>query len=562
MKYVSNLSIRLRITFAFAALLCCTMGLGLFAANQIAQINTVSMHVRSHSLPAIRVLGRLAELTERLRSYQGITFLANTPQEFAARVAKTAVVTKAIGEALADYRPLIEPGPEVPLADAFLAALDRYGTASADLAAMLAVGRQDQAQAFFKVDMLVLIDQLRVVLSADNDFQVRTGTEASAQSVELGQSALWWVFGLLAVIAVICVVVGTSITRSVCSPIVAMTSTMSQLARRDMSVVVPSLDRRDEVGRMAAAVQVFKDDMIAGDRLAAEQSEQQAQRHQRTARLEGLVDGFRLDVTNLVLILSTAATELEVTAQTMAGTATQTNGQAATVAAAAEEASVGVATVASAAEELAASIGEISRQVVQSAGIAGQAVADAERTSSIVHALAEGAGRIGHVVGLITNIAGQTNLLALNATIEAARAGEAGKGFAVVASEVKSLANQTARATEEIGAHIAQIQSATLDAVNAIRSITVTIEEISAISLSIAAAIEQQGAATAEIARNVQQTARAARDVTSNISGVSQAATATGAAASQVLGAASGFSRQAGQLAGAVESFVANVLTA
>jgi methyl-accepting chemotaxis protein len=218
--------------------------------------------------------------------------------------------------------------------------------------------------------------------------------------------------------------------------------------------------------------------------------------------------------------------------------------------------------VAAAAEELAASIGEIGRQVTQSSKITGQAVVDAQRTDAIVRALAEGAEKIGHVVGLISTIAGQTNLLALNATIEAARAGDAGKGFAVVASEVKSLANQTAKATEEIGAQIAQIQAATKEAVAAIRNITGTIEQVSAISVSIAAAIEQQDAATAEIARNVQQTAQSAQSVTATISGVSQAANDTGAAAEQVLGAASGLSTQAEQLNDEVHRFVADVRAA
>lgn len=562
MTYLSQLSIRVRVIVAFATLLMCTMSLGLFAAQQISNINEVSVHVRGHSLPAIRVLGRLAELTERLRSYQGITFLATTPKEVEARVVKTALVTASIAEALADYTPLIQPGEEVPLANAFLSAWARYNTASDRLRALVADGQREQAEAFFKVDMLVLIDNLRVVLSADSNFQVVAGTKAATQSVDLGQSALRWVFGLLAVIALICVTIGTSIIHSVCSPIVAMTRTMGQLVQRDMSVVVPSLHRADEVGRMAAAIQVFKDNMIEGERLVAEQAAQQSQRLQRTARLEGLVAGFQSDVTGLVSVLSSAASELQTTAQTMAVTATQTNGKAATVAAAAEQASVGVSTVASAAEELAASIGEISRQVAQSAKIAGQAVLDAQRTNVIVCALAEGAQRIGHVVGLITQIAGQTNLLALNATIEAARAGDAGKGFAVVASEVKSLAHQTEKATKEIGTQIAQIQAATADAVDAIRGITTTIEEVSTISLSIAAAVEQQGAATAEIARNVQETARATQDVTANISGVSQTATETGAAASHVLGSATSLSGQAVRLTIEVDAFIVGVRAA
>jgi methyl-accepting chemotaxis protein len=271
---------------------------------------------------------------------------------------------------------------------------------------------------------------------------------------------------------------------------------------------------------------------------------------------------FQGKVGQLVAVLAESSKALEGTAQSMASTADVTTSQASTVAAAAEEASASVQTVAASAEELTSSIGEISRQVTQSAQITGKAVQEARRTDEIVRALSEGADKIGQVVDLITNIAGQTNLLALNATIEAARAGEAGRGFAVVASEVKSLAQQTARATEEIGAQIAQVQSATNDAVEAIRGITGTIEEVSGIAATIAAAVEEQGAATAEIARNVQQVSVSTQEVTSNITGVSQAAQDASVAVSHVLGNANDVSNQATRLSSEVEGFVASLRTA
>jgi methyl-accepting chemotaxis protein len=348
-------------------------------------------------------------------------------------------------------------------------------------------------------------------------------------------------------------------TRRVLGSIGAMTDAMRRLAARDMAVAIPGAARRDEIGAMAAAVQVFKDSMIQADALTAAEAAEHRTKQEQTRRRDAMVHRFQGKVAEMVGVLSSGSSVLEGTANTMAANATQTNVQAGNVAAAAQEASAGVATTAAAAEELSASIGEISRQVAQSAKIAGLAVADAERTDQIVRALAEGAERIGHVVGLITNIAGQTNLLALNATIEAARAGEAGKGFAVVASEVKSLANQTAKATEEIGTQIGQIQAATKEAVAAIRAITTTIEQVSEIAISIASAVEQQGAATSEIARNVQQTARSAEAVTVNIGGVSQAATQTGRAAAQVLEGAADLSRHAAQLTGEVDGFIAEV---
>ncbi|MGI3776958.1 MAG: methyl-accepting chemotaxis protein [Janthinobacterium lividum] len=366
------------------------------------------------------------------------------------------------------------------------------------------------------------------------------------------------VFLFLVAVAYVLVVV----QRGAIRPLRGLTATMVRLADQDLAVAVDDTDRGDEIGGMARAVQVFKDNMIRGNGAAAAATAEQRAKESRAGMVEALVRDFEGKIGGLVSTLSGGATELQSTARSMSSNAGETSQRATMVAAAAEEASVGVQTVAAAADELTASIGEISRQVAHSSLITEQAVVGARRTNDIVQALLEGAERIGHIVGLITNIAGQTNLLALNATIEAARAGDAGKGFAVVASEVKGLAQQTAKATEEIGGQIAQIQSATREAVEAIRAIVGTITEVSTIATSIAAAVEEQGAATGEIARSVQQTAQAAQGVTVNIGGVSQAAEDTGAAVSQVLGTASGLSQRSQQLAAEVSSFVAGVRAA
>ena len=349
---------------------------------------------------------------------------------------------------------------------------------------------------------------------------------------------------------------------AIAGPVVGMTAAMRKLAEGDTEVTVPGVGRKDEIGAMAGTLHVFKDNRIAADRLAAEQEAEQKVKAQRAERLEGLTQSFERTAGELVGMVSSAATELQATAHSMTSIAGQTTRQATTVAAAAEEASVNVQTVASAAEELAASIGEISRQVAQSAKIAGKAVEDAKRTDGVVRALAEGAQKIGEVVGLISNIAGQTNLLALNATIEAARAGDGGKGFAVVASEVKSLATQTAKATDDIARQIAQIQIATKEAVESIQGIGATIGEVSEIAAAIAAAVEEQGSATQEIARNVQQAAIGTTEVTSTIGGVSEGASSTGAAATQVLGAAAELSKQSERLSGEVGRFIAGVKAA
>ncbi len=287
-----------------------------------------------------------------------------------------------------------------------------------------------------------------------------------------------------------------------------------------------------------------------------------AEKVQRAQRLDALLRGFEARTAVLVGMVASAATELESTSRAMASTTGETVAQATNVAAAVEAASINVQTVASAAEELSASISEIARQVAQSSEIADRAVEDANRTDAIVKTLAEGAQKIGDVVGLISTIAGQTNLLALNATIEAARAGDAGKGFAVVASEVKSLANQTAKATDDISRQIAQIQLATKEAVTAIEAITQTIGEVSRIATAIAAAVEEQGAATQEIARNIHEAATGTHQVSVSIAGVSRGASETGAAATGVHDAAGELSKQAEGLSGDVQHFVTEVKAA
>ncbi len=328
---------------------------------------------------------------------------------------------------------------------------------------------------------------------------------------------------LAGLIAVLIASVGLVVTvrRRVCAPIVGLTSRMSRLAEGEVTEAIPGAERSDEIGAMAAAVQVFKDNMIRADRLAAEKQAENDGKMRRAQALDELTRAFEAKVTELVGGLSQASSTMESTAQSMTSTAAQTNSQAAVVAAASEQTSTNVQTVASATEELTSSIAEIGRQVAQSTEIAARAVDNARRTGDTARALAEGAQKIGDVVTLIQSIAEQTNLLALNATIEAARAGDAGRGFAVVAAEVKSLAGQTAKATTEISEQISAIQTASDETVTAIRNVANVIAEIDQIGTAIAAAIEQQGSATKEISRSVQEAARGTQEVNTNISACS-----------------------------------------
>ena len=356
---------------------------------------------------------------------------------------------------------------------------------------------------------------------------------------------------------------GLLIARSISRPILSITTAMRDLAHGKLEIELPAHQRQDEVGEMARAVAVFKDNAISMQRMQAAQAEDKAQSEQEKRRaFAALADSFEVSVRGVVERVSAAATEMQATAQSMSATVEQSRQQTLTVSTASAQASDNVQTVAAAAEELSSSMGEIGRRLTHASTVVGMAACDGQLSYIRVQSLAAAAAKIGEVVSLINQIASQTNLLALNATIEAARAGESGRGFAVVASEVKTLATQTAKATEEIRTQITAVQSETSAAVEGIQSICSTIKEVDEISAAIAAAVGQQGSATEEIARNVQQAAARTGEVSRNISGVTTGIGSTGDAAKEVLSSAAELAEQSRTLRSEVDRFLAHIRAA
>ena len=371
---------------------------------------------------------------------------------------------------------------------------------------------------------------------------------------------IWLVSGVVLVIIVgsaVGVIVGLA------KPVTQMTEAMESLAQGDLTFYIPGADRGDEIGAMAATLQVFKDNIVKTKRLEDEQlARDKRVVEERRAAMHGLADEFQKKVGSVIQALSAAATELQSSASSMSSIAQQTSTQSAAVSSSAEQATGNVQTVAAAAEELSASISEIRRQVAGSADTAKRGVQQAERTNSTIQGLVEATAKISDVVELITSTASQTNLLALNATIEAARAGEAGKGFAVVASEVKNLANQTAKATEDISKQVDGIQKTSREAAEAIGAFQGTIERVNNAASEIASAIEEQASATIEISRNVQQASSGTAEVSASVRTVSDAAGQTGKASQNVLEASQALAEQAKRLREGVSSFLLGIRAA
>jgi methyl-accepting chemotaxis protein len=556
-----NFSVRARLIASLVILLALSVGLGGFCYMRLNALTISIEELGDNALPSTRIISRVATHFEALRSRQ-LAYLVSSEERRPQSLPRLRASMADIDADLKEYIPYVSAGEEA-LWQAITTTVPAYSQMGEEFLARVHRGEMKAATDHLLDGMLPALDAARAALKADIAFNETNGKKSAATANALSESARTGIAVVLAVVVALTLVIGWMSVSTISVPVRRMAGVMKQVAEGETDLPVPNAGERSEIGEMAAAVQVFKDNLIRTRQLEEETAQARASaEEQRRRAMREMADGFEAAVGSVIGMVSSSATELQATAGTMSGTAAETAAQSSAVAAAAEEAASNVNTVAAAAEELGSSVQEIGRQVDGSAELARQAVGEANQAGALVHELSTAVSRIGDVVGLISNIAGQTNLLALNATIEAARAGAAGKGFAVVAAEVKALAEQTAKATGEISGQILQIQASTGQAVASIGGITGRIREISDVATSIAAAVEEQGAATQEIVRNVAQAAAGTGEVTGNIAGVAGAAEETGAAATQVLGAASELSRQSEHLSAEVARFLATVRAA
>ncbi|MFP5514140.1 MAG: methyl-accepting chemotaxis protein [Alphaproteobacteria bacterium] len=563
MDWLRNASVRTKVIAAFAVLMVGTTLLGLFAINRISSVNDEAAEIRDNWLPSVVAVSELYAAFYSYRTYEGALIAVQDEARIRKEEESLDRSIRTIDERRAIYEPLLMPGWETETYRKFVDSYSRYIALSRDRLRPLARKNETVALSdLFVGDSRQEFQTAKALLEELVQYNRSEGVTAANRGAEIYIVSRNWI--IVSVLLAMMVGVGAAllILGAVVRPIHGLTGIMGRLANRELSVAVDGADRKDELGAMARAVQVFKDGLIEADRLAAAEAAEQQAKMRRAQAIDRLLGGFESSSSTALRTVAAAASELDSTAHSMSAMAQQTSTQATVVASAAEQTSANVQTVAIATEEMASSIREIGSQISRSADVAGKAVNEATQTSEAVRSLADAAQKIGEVVGLITDIASQTNLLALNATIEAARAGEAGKGFAVVASEVKSLAGQTAKATEEIASQIGSIQQTTQGVVTAITGIGGTIGSINDITTAIAAAIEEQSAATNEISRNVQQAAAGTQEVTGSIFQVTQAAGEAGNAAGQVLTAAGELSRQAELMRKDVETFLSDIKAA
>jgi len=561
----AKLSIRSKVITVVAFLLVALAGMGLLAVHNMRSMNANTVDIATNWLPSIRVLGELRSGVITYRNVVREHMLAQTLEEKLASEKILASVVESNSKIRQTYELMISAPEERALYEQWGKLWMDYKKGTEEVMALSrkAAGQIPQEAHELNSKTVNKIGlEADEVLKKDIDLNNAGADKAAKDAADSYNSAFVMLAVILGAAVVAGVAVGFYLVRDVSRGIASIVHPMQALGRGELAADVPHRGEKTEIGTMADALQVFKEALIAkkaADEATAADAEAKIERGRR---VDGITRDFESMIGEIVETVSSASTRLEASAGTLTSTAERSQQLTTAVAAASEEASTNVQSVASATEEMASSVNEISRQVQESARMATEAVDQARKTNDRVSELSKAAARIGDVVELINTIAGQTNLLALNATIEAARAGEAGRGFAVVASEVKALAEQTAKATGEIGQQITGIQAATQESVGAIKEISGTIERLSEISSTIAAAVEEQGAATQEISRNVQQAAQGTQQVSSNITDVQRGASETGSASSQVLAAAQSLSGDSNRLKLEVGKFLTDVRAA
>ena len=554
-------SIRTKITVVVAFLLVAMSAMGALNIRQMYTINSATVDIVNNWLPSVRILGELRAATITYRAIVRSHLLAT---DEAGKQLQEDLLAKWItntDKARKAYEPLITSAEERALYDEFSTSWAEYLAGAKEVLVLSRKNEDKEARVLHAKASLAGVKGDET-LQKDVLLNSKGADAAGAQAAESFDNDIKIVLSSLLLTIIIGIGAAVFLVRGVSGGIKSIVAPMQALGNGDLTAQVPHQGEKTEIGAMAEALQVFKQALIAkkaADEAAARDADAKIERGRR---VDSITRDFESLIGEIVATVSSASTQLEASAGTLTATAERAQQLTTTVAAASEEASTNVRSVASATEEMASSINEIGRQVQDSARMAGEAVEQARKTNDRVSELSKAAARIGDVVELINTIAGQTNLLALNATIEAARAGEAGRGFAVVASEVKALAEQTAKATGEIGQQITGIQTATQDSVNAIKEIGGTIEKLCEISSTIASAVEEQGAATQEISRNVQQAAHGTQQVSSNITDVQRGASETGSASSQVLAAAQSLSGDSNRLKLEVGKFLNSVRAA
>ncbi|MBU8542758.1 MULTISPECIES: methyl-accepting chemotaxis protein [Roseomonadaceae] len=559
---LSRLSIRERLIAAFAFLLLCIAGLGGFGIFKMQAVNHASVEINENWLPSIQALARLRNAMNAIRIDIRNHTSTQEPSQLQAVEARLSATGGDLNMALRAYEALVSSPEERRLFDQTAAAIESY---LREMPAMLAISRTENPIAATMAVNRVLSPIASVVtqrleeLTELNRAGAYDSTKAADATFHNARTLMLAGGGAAMLIGIL---VAVMLLRAINRGISDVVAPMQRLSQGDLTAEVPAIAERTEMGRIAAALRVFKTALEEKQRADAAIRQEEQAKARRAETVAKLVAGFEAEAEQALTGVAAATSQLDTMAGSMTKTARDGESRAASVAAAAEQASASVQNVAAAAEELGASIAEIARRVTDSATAARNAAEGARASDAAITSLSEAAQRIGDVVRLIANIAGQTNLLALNATIEAARAGEHGKGFAVVASEVKALAAQTASATEQISTQIAAMQAETRGAVDAIRGIAATIDQVDQITVQVAAAAEEQASATQEIVRAVAEAATGTREVSRFTGELSQGAVATGEAASQV-GASSGELTQRSQrLRQQVDGFLSGIRAA